>query len=251
MTVKELMQLKLERHSSLDMVSGKYINTVDLCIAVDQIKAGLIKEIGCRNFSVLLAIGAHLNEQRVAFPNVSAIAEITGLSKPTVIKAIQELEEVEIGGQPIIKKSKLLTSSGNAKSVYHFLGAEIAETDPNIEVTPKEVIQLFCEYYEETFGVVYNVSWGRDVSMVKTKLISQYKPEQLKEIVRIAVTKYSTFSNSPEYPTPTLGMLCSWLANKAAGVMLQEQKKEQEYQSKIAYAEKAAAIDPTDMLDSL
>ena len=223
MTVKELMQLKLERHSSLDMVSGKYINTVDLCIAVDQIKAGLIKEIGCRNFSVLLAIGAHLNEQRVAFPNVSAIAEITGLSKPTVIKAIQELEEVEIGGQPIIKKSKLLTSSGNAKSVYHFLGAEIAETDP------KEVIQLFCEYYEETFGVVYNVSWGRDVSMVKTKLISQYKPEQLKEIVRIAVTKYSTFSNSPEYPTPTLGMLCSWLAN----------------------AEKAAAIDPTDMLDSL
>ena len=87
--------------------------------------------------------------------------------------------------------------------------------------------------------------------MVKTKLIPQYSEDQLREIIRIAVTKYSTFSNSPEYPTPTLGMLCSWLANKAAGVMLQEQKKQQEYQNKVAYAEKVAEIDSAAMLDSL
>ncbi|MEG0121922.1 helix-turn-helix domain-containing protein [Enterococcus sp.] len=249
MAVEELMKLKLERQSSLDMVSGKYENTIDLCLSVEQIKAGLIKQIGCRNFSVLLAIASHLNEQRVAFPNVSTIAEITGLSAPTVINAIQQLEEVTVGGNAIIRKDKIKTSTGHTKSIYHFVGAEIDADDPNIELTAKEVIELFCKYYEETFELPYTVSWARDTSMVKSKLVDKYEPAQLREIVRIAVTKYATFSNSPQYPTPTLGMLCTWLANKAAGVLVQEKEKEQAYQTKVAYAEKVAAIDSAALLD--
>lgn len=249
MTVEHLMQLKLERRSSLDMVSGKYQTAVDLCVSVDQIKQGLIKEIGCRNFSVLLAIAAHLNEQSVAFPNITVISEITGLSSPTVIKAIQELEAVTVGGQHIIKKSKLKTASGNTKSIYHFVAAEIDADDPTIEMTAKEVIDLFCKYFQETYKIAYNVTWGRDVNMVKSKLVDVYPAEQLREIVRIAVTQYSSFNNSPQYPTPTLGMLCTWLANKAAGVLLQEQKRQQEYQSKVAYAEKASSVDSAALLD--
>ena len=249
MAVEELMKLKLERQSSLDMISGKYENNVDLCLSVEQIKSGLIKQIGCRNFSVLIAIASHLNEQRVAFPNVSTIAEMTGLSAPTVINAIQQLEDVTVGGKTIIRKDKIQTSTGHTKSIYHFVGAEIEADDPDIELTAKEVIELFCKYYEETFGLPYTVSWAKDTSMVKAKLVEKYEPAQLREIVRIAVTKYSIFSNSPQYPTPTLGMLCTWLANKAAGVLLQEKEKEKAYQSKVAYAEKAAAIDSAALLD--
>ncbi|MDL4875150.1 helix-turn-helix domain-containing protein [Enterococcus gallinarum] len=250
MTVDKEMELRIHQSSSKDMVSGSQYSQIELCISVEQIKQGLIKEIGCRNFSVLLSIAANMDiTTSKSFPSVEDIAEITGLSKPTVIKAIHELEEVEIAGKPIIKKSKVPTSTGYAKSIYYFTG-EIIPDIPK-EFTAKDAIILFCEYYEREYGVAYNVSWGRDVNMVKTKLIPQYSEDQLREIIRIAVTKYRTFSNSPEYPTPTLGMLCSWLANKAAGVMLQEQKKQQEYQNKVAYAEKVAEIDSAAMLDSL
>ena len=226
------------------------INDMELCISVNQIRQGIIKEVGCRNYSVLLAIASFMDDvKRRSSPNVEDIADITGLSKPTVIKAIHELEEVEIAGKPIIKKAKIPTSTGYAKSIYYFQSEVIPEKPKDF--TARDVINLFCEYYENEYGIAYNVSWGRDVNLVKTKLIPQYSEDQLREIIRIAVTKYSTFSNSPEYPTPTLGMLCSWLANKAAGVMLQEQKKQQEYQNKVAYAEKVAEIDSAAMLDSL
>lgn len=250
MAVDKEMELRIHQSSSKDVVSGSQYSHMELCISVDQIKQGLIKEIGCRNFSVLLAIAGFMDiKTSKSFPSVEKIAEITGISKPTVIKAIQELEEVEIAGKPILKKAKIPTSTGYAKSIYYFTGEVIPETPR--EFTAKDAIILFCEYYESEFGIAYNVNWRRDVNIVKTKLISQYPEEQLREIIRIAVTKYSTFSNSPEYPTPTLGMLCSWLANKAAGVMLQEQKKQQEYQNKVAYAEKVAEIDSAAMLDSL
>lgn len=249
MTVNEQMQLKLDTHNSYDVVSGQRTVSKELCISAYQIQAGLIKEIGCRNFSVLLAVASHLNEQRVAFPNISTIAEMTGLSQPTVITAIKQLEEVTVGGKALIRKDKIRTSTGHTKSIYHFVGAEIDPDDPTLEMSAKEVIELFCYYYEKTYGMAYTVSWSRDTSMVNTKLVKQYPPEQLREIVRIAVTKYDSFNNSPEYPTPTLGMLCTWLANKAVGVLLQEQKQEQEYQSKVAYAEKASAVDSAALLD--
>lgn len=249
MAVEELMQLKLDTHNSYDVVSGQSTSSKELCISAEQIQNGLINQVGCRNFSVLLAIASHMNENQVAFPDITKIAEITGLSSPTVIKAIQQLEEITVGGQHIIRKTKLKTTANHTKSIYHFAGAEVSADDPNIEMTAKEAIELFCYYYEKTFGIAYNVSWGRDTSMVKAKLIDQYTTVQLKEIIRIAVTKYASFNNSPEYPTPTLGMLCTWLANKAVGVLLQEQKQEQEYQSKVAYAEKASAIDSVALLD--
>lgn len=250
MAVDKEMELRIHQSSSKNVGSGSDYSHIELCISTEQIKQGLIKEVGCRNFSVLLAIASFMDGvTRRSSPNVEDIANITGLSKPTVIKAIQELEEVEIAGKPVIKKAKIPTSTGYAKSVYYFQNEVIPETPR--EFTARDAIILFCEYYESEFGIAYNVSWRKDVSIVKTKLISQYSEEQLREIIRIAVTKYSTFSNSPEYPTPTIGMLCSWLANKAAGLMVQEQKKKQEYQSKIAYAEKVEAIDSAAMLDIL
>ncbi|WP_368264086.1 helix-turn-helix domain-containing protein [Enterococcus innesii] len=250
MAVDTEMELRIHQSSSKDVVSGSQHFQVELCLSVDQIKQGLIKEIGCRNFAVLLAIAAFMDIQTSrAFPNVEEIAEITGLSKPTVIKSIQELEKVEIAGKPIIKKIKVSTSAGHFKSIYFFTGETVSEVPK--EFTAKDAIALFCEYYEQEYGISYNVHWSREVSIVRNKLISQYSEEQLREIIRIAVTKYSMFSNAPEYPTPTIGMLCTWLANKAAGMLWQEQKEQQEYQNKIAYAEKVEAIDSAAMLDSL
>lgn len=249
MAVEELMQLKLDTHNSYDVVSGQSTKSKELCLSAEQLQNGLIKQVGCRNFSVLLAIASYMNENQVAFPDITKIAEITGLSSPTVIKAIQQLEDITIGGQHIIRKTKLKTTANHTKSIYHFAGAEVSADDSNIEMSAKEAIELFCYYFEQTYGIAYNVSWSRDTSMVKLKLIDQYAAVQLKEIIKIAVTKYDTFSNSPQYPTPTLGMLCTWLANKAAGVLLQEQKKQQEYQSKVAYAEKASAVNSAALLD--
>ena len=104
------------------------INDVELCISVNQIRQGIIKEVGCRNYSVLLAIASFMDDvKRRSSPNVEDIADITGLSKPTVIKAIHELEEVEIAGKPIIKKAKIPTSTGYAKSIYYFQSEVIPE----------------------------------------------------------------------------------------------------------------------------
>lgn len=243
------MELRIEHEVTADYISGKQSDTLRLCLSVDQLRNGLIKDIGARNFSVLLAIAAHINSGNAAFPSVAKIAEITGLSSPTVIKAIQELEGTEIGGTPVIKKSRATTANGNSHSIYYFVGAEVVDEVPQQELTAKDAVILFCEHFEQTFGVKYNPTWGRDISMVKSKLIAQYPADQLREIIRIAVTQYSSFGNNPQYPTPTIGMLCTWLANKAAGVMVQEQKKEAEYSSRVAYAEKASAIDSATLLD--
>ena len=61
MTVDKEMELRIHQSSSKDMVSGSQYSQIELCISVEQIKQGLIKEIGCRNFSVLLSIAANMD----------------------------------------------------------------------------------------------------------------------------------------------------------------------------------------------
>lgn len=251
---EEKLFLHLEFFEALDLAGNKQQSRAVLSLSTKQLQAGLVKQVGARNFAVLIAVASYLNKENLAFPSIEKITEITGLSAPTVVKSITELLDVRVGGQPIIVKKKVRTAAGNQKNIYHFVGAEVEAEDSSEScntdaMTAKEIIVYFCEQYEEVFSVPYTVSWGREMQQVKTKLVGKYSNEQLKQIIEIAVGEYSKRWANTRYKLPTLGQLCSWLANAAAGILVEKEQQEKRIAERAAYAEKASTIDPAAMLD--
>ena len=252
---KEPLYLHSEYFEGVDIVTGEHTSATRLVLSSQQLRNGLIKQIGARNFAVLIAIAAHVNKENMAFPSINTIADITGIGRDTVIKSIQELTEIEVGGQHIITKSKVRASTGNLKSIYHFVNDPrepvVTEEEVTVTKTAKYYIELFCKHFEETYGFKYMPAWGRDGAMVKNKLMSTYTEDQLEKIIEIAVKDYKKFSNNPAYPTPSISALCSWLANRAAGELAKQEEQEKAFDRKIEYAEKVAELDPTALLDEL
>lgn len=249
MTVEKSLYLKKEYTESYDVTTGDTVITMRLNLDSEQIRSGLIKEVGSRNFAVLVAIASFVNADNVAFPSIGHLAEITGLTRPTIVKAVKELEQLTIGGEQVIKKTKIVNSSGKVKSLYHFVQgskAELAET-----VKPADYIGLFCKFFEEQFGRPYLPNYGRDTKLVKDKLMTAFSEEDLPQIIEIAVKQYSKWSNNPKYPTPTIGALCTWLANKAADELAEQKKQEKDVADRIAVAERVEQLNPLEQLDLL
>lgn len=248
MTVEEGMFLQKEYYEGYDLITGDTVISMKLSLSALQIQQGLIKELGYRNFSALLAIASFSNTDNVAFPTLEKLSEITGMTRPTLIKAIKELEQVKIGGERVIRKTKVLTAGGNTKSLYHFVQGT---KDEIIPVKPADYIEMFCNFFKEEFGRAYSPNYGRDTKLIKDKLMAVFPEEDLPKIIEIAVKHYSKWSNNPQYPTPTIGALCSWLANKAADEVAAQKKTEQEVAERIAVAEKAEAHNPLEQLNLL
>lgn len=83
-----------------------------------DIKNGLIGVIGAREFAVFMLIACFCDEFNESTVSQRQIAELIGVSLPTVNKAITKLINTEIDGVPIIKRR--LSNSGLRKtfSVY-------------------------------------------------------------------------------------------------------------------------------------
>lgn len=84
----------------------------------------IIKEIGLTGWGVLSAIASFQNEQGEAFPTQDQIADICGISRSTVAKAIKQLEAFRTkDGQPIlVKRNKKVQGGGFRKiSIYTLL----------------------------------------------------------------------------------------------------------------------------------
>lgn len=247
MAVTDAMYLHKEFTDSYDLITGKSESFMKLSLSALQLQEGLIAELGSRNFTVLIALASFANQNNVSFPTLSQLAEITGISERTVIKAIQELETVKVGGKTLFKKTKVLTDSGNTKSIYTF----IQETNATVEkVKPVDYIELFCKTFESQFGRPYVPNYGRDTNIIKNKLMAVFPAEDIPEIIRLSVTKYDKWSSNPQYPTPTIGAL-TWLANKAADELATQRKAEQQMVDRIAVAEKAEAVNPLEQLELL
>lgn len=254
MTVENL-HLQLHFTDSYQPLTDTVEKTVTLELQPEQIRNGMITQLSnsgnaSRNFTVLLAIASFMNTEQKAFPSQETLAEITGLSIPTLRKALTELTEIKVNEQPILRKSTVGRST-----VYQLVS--IADKEESVkeeetevkELTSKDVLILFCDYYAETFDTEYVPAWGRELGQIKQKLIGKFPDEDLREIVRIAVTKYKQNWANQQYPLPTIGQLTSWLANKANAVWQLEKEKQKQYEQRIAEAEKVEQIDSAAMLD--
>lgn len=246
MAINENMFLQKEYYEGHDLLSGKVVSSMKISLSAMQLQQGLIKELGWRNFAVLMAIASFINKENISYPTVEKLTEITGMTKPTVIKAVKELETATIGGEKLIKKTKVLTSEGNTKSLYHFIHTL---KDEEIAVTPAEHIATFCKFFEEKYGRPYVPNYGRDTKQIKDNLMAVMPEEDIPLIIEIAVKQYEQWSSNPKYPTPSIGALVTWLGNRAADELARQRKAVVQVEKKIQAAGTAEQLNPLDLLD--
>ena len=72
--------------------------------------------------------------------------------------------------------------------------------------------------------------------MVKNKLLNNYTDEELDAILEITFRDYQKRWANRQYPRPTLGGVCTFIANQALAIWQEEQKR----QAKIEEAEEIA-----------
>lgn len=227
--------IKLESVKQLDIKTGTAVESYSINIDTKAIQNGLVKELGTTPFSVLMAILSFLDDEGKAFPSQRKIAEITGLTQATVVKAIKKLLEVEIDGSPII--SRELETLGNRKafSVYSLVQKS---KEPNQEKNSLYFVKLYAKLFEDTFGFKTSLMYARDNVLVKKKLMDNYSPEEVEMIITKGVTEYKQRWANEKYPYPSLGMVCGWIGN----CLIQEQKQmEQEASERLQEQEKAKA----------
>lgn len=240
--------LTVDFRTEYDNVNDSIRNTSRACIDIKAVQSGLIKEIGANRFGVLLAILSYMDKDGRAFPSQRKLAEMTGQSVNTVNKLINELLETEVAGQYILRR-EMIGTGFRKKSMYYIHTGEITNTeaplkDPtNGKLTAKEAVEYFAELYEEEFGQGYVINWGRELSQVKNKLLSAYDDETVIQVIEVAIKRYRTDWASPNYPLPTVSMLCSWIANRAYGLLQQEQEGRAKQAERISTA---GDLDDTD-----
>lgn len=213
-------------------VSDKVSYQSRACVDMGAIQGGLIKKVGANRLPLLLVILSHMDKDGKAFPSQRKLAELSGQSVNTVNKLINELLEIEVDGQKLLRRE--LVGSGAKKKSMYFIHqgtvtntdaveavAELRATQEIVAVThtmnSRDVADLFQTIYTETFGQGYVFNYGRDLSMIKNKLVGTYDDEALKGLIVLAITSYKAEWANANYPLPTVSMLCTWLANTAYG----------------------------------
>lgn len=231
-------------------LSDEVTNQGRVCIDMASIQSGLIKHIGANKVGLLLTIVSYMDSNGNAFPSQRKLAELTGVSKNTVNKLINELLEVEVDGQKVLRR-EFIGKGTKKRSLYYIHAGEItnsAEIEKQIgadkRMNSRDVALYFTEVYQETFGNGYVANWGRDLSLIKNKLLPAYKDDEvLTGVIDTAIKGYKRNWSTPKYPLPTIPMLCTWLSNAAYGVYEQTHKEEQEKEERM---QKAHELDDTD-----
>ena len=179
--------------------------------------SGLVRDLGATRWAVLCAIASHMNKKGEAYPTQEKIAVSLGMTRKTAMKHIASLLEYKWQGQPVLTR-ELMKSPNNAfeYSCYRvtstaqlaIFSAKVGEKDlPSDEqklptnynntinndnndnndniafTTAKDVITYYCQKYLETNVHNTAINWGRDVKLVKTKLMALYTSEQIRAII--------------------------------------------------------------------
>lgn len=225
-----------------------------VCIDLQAIQSGLIKKVGANKLPLLLAIISYMDSDGRAFPSQRKLAELTGQSINTVNKLINELLEIEVDGQKLLKR-ELVGKGVRKKSMYYISKGEVTATEAVEAVnevidseqkktmTSRDVALHFVDVYKETFGVGYSVNYGKELALIKNKLLKNYDDEALIGLIEVAVKQYKTNWANANYPLPTISMLCTWLGNKAYGIWKQEQDELAKQSTRL---EQAVSQDQTD-----
>ena len=237
---------------------------------VEDVRNGLIKKVGgVKHFSVLAAIASFANENGESYPSQEVIAKMVGYSRKTVNDYIKRLREVRIDEEPVLivtqentskgrrnkyiltpksgfwfgqgvvtKSNRVVTDSGSGVVTTTLQEEELIskknqiEEDNSLFSNARDVLDYFRQSYFDKYNVAYQPNWGRDQSMIKNKLLSNFTDSQIKTIIDVAVGEYDKRWANPRFPRPSIGQLCTWLANEALAVA--EQRKEESEKAEAA-----------------
>lgn len=234
--------LKVELIQQYDVINQSYVEDRNVKLDIHSIQNGIIKEIGASEFVVLMAIASFTDLEGEAFPSQRRLAEVTGLSLPTVNKLVNRLLEIEVNGVPVLSRKFEQTKNKRNFSVYSLntVKPENEESDlkvnfQEVEVeekpkkkTAKDYSAKFCSMYEEEFGVKYIPSYARDMSLIKSKLMANFTEEQINDLITYVIKNYRERWAKPSYPYPTIPMMCGWLGNTALQLMQKDKEKAME-----------------------
>ncbi len=260
-------------------VTGKETSTsIYLRVYTSLFQSGIVKELKPKNFTVLLAIASFMDAEGNCFPTQRQIADITGLSTPTVNKSISELLDYKVNDTAII--SREFVQQGQFKNSYYTVNpiSQIAifdgqvkgiETDSvkNSLVSPlkefelnnnqetitkeqdsagqhtfknaKEVAVYFADIYREQYGVNYSIIFQRDLPLIKNKLIGTFTDEQIKTMIDSTIAEYDKRWKNQNFPRPTISAMVSWIGQKALAIAEDSQKEYQEIEELTSGSEEA------------
>lgn len=233
-----------------DSLSDEVTFSTRVCLDIPSIRGGLIKAVGANRIGILLAIVGCMDKEGKAFPSQRKLAELTGQSANTVNKLINELLEIEFNGQKILRR-EMVGVGARKKSVYYINQSATTNTDEldvetkkvSAPLNSKDYALMFAEKFEEKYGQGYVINYGRDLTLIKNKLIPNFDQETLTQIIDIAIKDYATRWANAKYPTPTISMLATWLGNQISGEIMQERKDKE---AQVARVETAEVQDESD-----
>lgn len=110
--------LEAELLQSFDVFEKRYKESLTLKLSIKAVQSKLIAKLGVNEFAVLMTIASFIDREGEAFPSQRKIAELTGLSLPTVNRTVNNLLKAEFNGQPLLSREFMLSSSKKKFSVY-------------------------------------------------------------------------------------------------------------------------------------
>ncbi len=184
------------------------------------IREGAIKSIGGNTVLLLLAISSYMDNDGFCYPTQRQLADVLGWTQKTVSNNMEKLLQAEWNGKKLITRS--LEGSKVKHSEYQIVKPE-AEVKKRI--SPKAVLMYFDKIHLETYGVKYHHTNGKvNANMVKTKLIDNYRDEQIIKFIDVVFANYEIKWSNKKFPRPTIGTLCTWLINEVM-IIIQEEEK--------------------------
>lgn len=226
--------LKVELRQEYDISQQRYVEERNIKVSTQSLQHGLIKDIGVTEFTILCVISSFCDVEGEAFPSQRTIADITGLSLPTVNKAIGNLLETKIDGVPIL--SRELESLGSRKrfSVYKLFVKP--DEDVKKKKTARDFVLYFKDQFENKYKFPYLVNYARDGSLFKKKLMVDFTEDEIIKIIDYAIEHYTEKWGNERFTHPTISMLSGWLGNAVVKELLKEQQQEQVLNDRIQQA---------------
>lgn len=247
-----------------------------LRVYTSMFTSGLVAEMGIQNFATLMAVSSYMNEDGECFPTQRQLAERMGVHRNSVNRYINALLDFRVNDKPIVTREIVSQAKGRVSSFYKIhplsqiaifngqvenLGTkQVHDEAPTIDIashqkedltistkqeplnknyTPKDLITIFVNKYREQYGVSFNPSWGRDMSLMK-KLQARYDNELIVEIIEIAIEDYDEKWKSAKFQRPTIGAIVSFIADQVVATIDQRKKQDEQFAE---YEEKAEEMD--------
>lgn len=267
----------MENIQTYDLAKHERAETRFVKLDTKAIHEGLFRQLGVSETVVLLLLASFSDIDNEAYPSQRAIAEMTGLSLPTINRVVNDLLTKEVNGKPILTREFLTNQLGRRFSVYKLntvdykaeanqvkvdnlfdpvqdkvtnevqlespqetpvdpLTDEKAASDktepkdvaPAKKKTARDHVLHFKAKYEDVYGIPYTVHYGRDTSLIKSKLMPVYAEADISYLIDYAIDNYKKEWANKQYPYPSITMLTTWIANAVSQKLKQDEEEREE-----------------------